>query len=599
MNVLASQIWQANIELSLLLLAVLIARFLVQKTTRVYNAYLLWVSIPLGLLLTLVVPLFQVDATTLVAGMVPVSMAMQDVILQSSSDLIEIGWTAMLWLFMALILFVRLAYQHWRLRLDLAALTTPLRLPVDSDYPIVGIHKPNFSPAVYGFVRPKIYFPTHLLGELSSHQIQLIIQHEQHHIKQGHLWLNLVWDIAVCVLWFNPLVYVSRQRFRHDQELFCDYLVLNQSNSREQRSYGYALLSTVAATHSVSLLCSWKSFNQLEERIMNINRSTSVSAKLMMASIGALIVAAASLYSVSVAQTTQAERFSHRIETDGTSYVEWEVDNKVIRSENGASYAIEKGKRRSLTKSEQVALSSKLKQSTQDIEGNSLKPSTGDVVNQDVVLNDREEREEIRFEVDADGQERIFWQTNDKQFHQEGDDYFYVDAGGKRPMSKNERAQFDQMKRRVEAELESREHGPDDRRLEREVEIEQRHAADRDQVKVERDLEQQRVAAAKAHERERLQYMQRKATERQQQARLNREQQVQRELARLADAKTKREFEVRRHAARQARETLRLEQAALRQSQRERARLATEDRVNINSKTLNGQAQDLDSSKVY
>ena len=55
MNQFIHTLWQTNIEFSLLLLVILLARYAVRKTTRNYNAYLLWMSIPAGLLIAMLV----------------------------------------------------------------------------------------------------------------------------------------------------------------------------------------------------------------------------------------------------------------------------------------------------------------------------------------------------------------------------------------------------------------------------------------------------------------------------------------------------------------------------------------------------------------
>lgn len=286
--------WQINIEFSLLLLAILVARYVVRKTIRNYNAYLIWLSIPLALIGAVVMSFIRFTEPPVVAASEMVHSYLIEPV-QSIDYWAYIGYG---WLALALIFLARLLVQHAKLRRDLHSITLDAAHGLESSYPIVLIDKLGFSPAVYGFWKPKIYFPIKLMDELSSEQVSLIIKHEEHHIKQQHLWLNLVWDIAVCCFWFNPLVYIARKGFRHDQELFCDYLVLNKSNNGDQESYGLALLSTVSATHSVSLLCSWKAFNQLEERIMNIKQPVSRLSKCLLLAFSTSIVGLTSLYAV-------------------------------------------------------------------------------------------------------------------------------------------------------------------------------------------------------------------------------------------------------------------------------------------------------------
>lgn len=362
-----SAIWQLNLELTLLLVAVLVARALVRRSTKTYNAYMVWSAIPFVLaavpLCRWLVAQFQVEQAPLpgVASMV------QNYVVSpvEQAHTWSAGWihsALLVWFALAIALLLRLLWQHWQLRKDLRRLhsqaianphiestivesinlentavgSTGAKSVAQTRYPIVHINAEQLSPAVYGFLRPQIYFPVHLWQQLSTEQIDLILRHEEQHIRQGHLWLNLLWDIAVCVFWFNPLLYICRQNFRHDQELYCDYLVLRSADKTTNLSYGHALLTTVSATHSVSLLCSWKAFNQLEERIMNIKRPQSKLTRTL--SLIALfgIVASASVYSVNAQDYHNHEQHqpeqhpSHFFEytSNGDWQIEWIENGK-------------------------------------------------------------------------------------------------------------------------------------------------------------------------------------------------------------------------------------------------------------------------------
>ncbi len=335
------QLWQSNIELSLLLLVILIARYLIRKTTKNYNAYLLWLSIPVGIFVALAMSSISFEQPPVET----VQYFVQAYIVRPSESFDSWLYLGYLWAFITVILTIRLMYQHRELRYSLKRISVPHKLEIKAKYSIIGINKKGFSPAVYGFIKPKIYFPVQLQDQLSAEQIELIIKHEEHHITQKHLWLNLLWDLLVCCLWFNPLVYIARQSFRHDQELFCDYLVLNQSSRQDQKSYGHALLTTISATHSVSLLCSWKMFNQLEERIMNIKKPTSLSSKISLAIGGLAIIGCTSLYAITISQYSKQDK-------DGDHRIEWNIDGKTYVDNNGDWFIYENGEKRALTKME-------------------------------------------------------------------------------------------------------------------------------------------------------------------------------------------------------------------------------------------------------
>ena len=362
MNQVIQVLWQSNIEFSLLLLAIFAARYGVRYASNNKNTYHLWTAIPASLVTVWM--LKQIEFTKppveVVTKIVQVYVV-QPYIIAPSQTINGWAYLANLSFLIAVVLLFRLLYQHLQLRNELCKIrTTEISTSSDS-YEVVGVSQTDFSPAAYGFVKPKIYFPLHLEHQLSQEQIKLIIEHEEHHIKHGHLWLNLFWDIAVCLMWFNPLLYIARRCFRHDQELFCDHLVLQKKNRQARSAYGHALISTVSATRSGSLLCPWKSIHQLEERIMNIKNFNHFNNKILLTMFGAAIVAATSLYSVSaheIIDDSDKQIGIHKLVLEGADEtrqlrrVKIIMDNKTFVDENGERYVTDGDVKRDMTDEE-------------------------------------------------------------------------------------------------------------------------------------------------------------------------------------------------------------------------------------------------------
>jgi len=298
MNGWLDAFWHFNLDLSVIVLTVLVVRFFIRKTTKSYNSYLLWLAIPVGFVVAKIIA--SIDFSS--ANSDYIGQAVSVMIAKPVETLQNYWWLGAFWLSGTTLLLLRLIIQHIELRKDLKNIERPIselpgfNLIRRSRYQVIAVDHKEMSPAVYGFIKPTIYFPIHVAKQLSVQQIQLIIEHEEQHIKQKHLWLNLLWDVLVCIGWFNPLIYIARKNFRHDQELFCDYLVLNKGNQTRTKDYGHALLSTVSATHSVSLLCSWKVFNQLEERIMNITDPLNKTGKIVMTLGAAFVLSCCAVY---------------------------------------------------------------------------------------------------------------------------------------------------------------------------------------------------------------------------------------------------------------------------------------------------------------
>ena len=99
-------------------------------------------------------------------------------------------------------------------------------------------------PMLIGFWQPRIYLPQALLSQMNGREndICLILNHELVHYKRKDIWYKWLFQAALCVHWFNPLVYVFRRKFNIDCELACDETVLKLLSEEGRLAYGNVLL---------------------------------------------------------------------------------------------------------------------------------------------------------------------------------------------------------------------------------------------------------------------------------------------------------------------------------------------------------------------
>lgn len=96
------------------------------------------------------------------------------------------------------------------------------------------------SPAVYGIIRPKIILPIFYQDK----NVELIIQHENMHIRRAdNLWRMFAF-LIVAAHWFNPLCWVFLKLFLTDLELSCDELVLIKLGDNYAKEYALSLLES-------------------------------------------------------------------------------------------------------------------------------------------------------------------------------------------------------------------------------------------------------------------------------------------------------------------------------------------------------------------
>lgn len=99
---------------------------------------------------------------------------------------------------------------------------------------------PNLeTPFVLGVFRPKIYLPAGLSGE----EKRYILLHERTHIKRLDHVVKLVAFLALCLHWFNPLVWAAFFLSGRDMEMSCDESVIKRLGSDVKKRYSSSLLS--------------------------------------------------------------------------------------------------------------------------------------------------------------------------------------------------------------------------------------------------------------------------------------------------------------------------------------------------------------------
>jgi len=98
------------------------------------------------------------------------------------------------------------------------------------------------SPALFGFIRPRLLLPMEMLEEASQEEMQYIFLHELAHLKRHDIYLGWLTSLLQILHWFNPLVWLAFYRMRADRELSCDALVLSCTGKEESQEYGRAIV---------------------------------------------------------------------------------------------------------------------------------------------------------------------------------------------------------------------------------------------------------------------------------------------------------------------------------------------------------------------
>jgi len=140
------------------------------------------------------------------------------------------------------------------------------------------------SPAVYGIIKPKIILPL----SYSDKNIELVILHEEMHIRRAdNLWRMLAL-LAVAAHWFNPLCWIFLKLLLADLELSCDELVLTKLGDNRIKEYALSLLeSRQGTTVFVSAFGGAKIRTRIEN-ILSFKKLTRFSLTVFIALIGVI-----------------------------------------------------------------------------------------------------------------------------------------------------------------------------------------------------------------------------------------------------------------------------------------------------------------------
>ena len=175
---------------------------------------------------------------------------------------------------LAVVFAVLLTRNYWALRIAIPmedhAVITNWREEYRLFRPLAIVRSDKVdSPASIGILRPRIIFPQKMDLD-NKRQTCYILVHEYFHIRRFDTLWKLLALCAVCIHWFNPMVWVMLVLLNRDLELSCDEMVLRHFGGTERASYAHSLIDMAERGRSFSFMHSYFSKNAAEERIIAI-----------------------------------------------------------------------------------------------------------------------------------------------------------------------------------------------------------------------------------------------------------------------------------------------------------------------------------------
>lgn len=150
------------------------------------------------------------------------------------------------------------------------------------------------TPALFGFVRPRILLPQGLIETLGLDELHYVFLHELAHLKRRDIYLAWLVCLLQVLHWFNPLIWLAFRRMRADQEVAADALALSAAGTEESRRYGQTIVSLLERFSRPQYLPSLAGIlenpSHIERRIQMITRFRSNSRPWSVLGVGVMVV---------------------------------------------------------------------------------------------------------------------------------------------------------------------------------------------------------------------------------------------------------------------------------------------------------------------
>jgi len=154
----------------------------------------------------------------------------------------------------------------------------------------VSFGKRYSAPAVSGVINPHVSLPLGIDRLLDERELNAVLLHELTHARRRDNLIRLLYEGALCALWFHPLIWLAGMRMALYRELSCDESVIHSA-------HGKALVSALAklAVPKQAGFLQATASSHLSYRLARLaepTQTTNRAATLLLTSLFAAVIAA-------------------------------------------------------------------------------------------------------------------------------------------------------------------------------------------------------------------------------------------------------------------------------------------------------------------
>lgn len=140
---------------------------------------------------------------------------------------------------------------------------------------------------ILGFIKPKIFVPSNI----SNEDMELVLAHENAHIKRKDHFIKPLGFLILSVYWFNPVIWFCFVLFCKDIEGACDERVLKTFGAEVKKNYSKALINLSTMQKRITACPIAFGENDVKSRVKSILNYKKPAFWIVIASIAATVIA--------------------------------------------------------------------------------------------------------------------------------------------------------------------------------------------------------------------------------------------------------------------------------------------------------------------
>ena len=175
------------------------------------------------------------------------------------------------------------------------------------------------TPCLFGLLRPAIYVTPEAVDDETI--LRHAIEHEiSHYLQKDHIW-SFLRCAALCLHWYNPLVWWAVKLSKDDGELACDEAAIRRLGEEERHAYGKTLIEMTKPGRNALLGTATTmtgSKSSLKKRIERIAKQPKMAAYTLIAVL--VIAAVAAVCTFTGAENREFEEWLGSVKDEDISY---------------------------------------------------------------------------------------------------------------------------------------------------------------------------------------------------------------------------------------------------------------------------------------